>query len=249
MRLTLRVASIVAGLLFCLPIHYLWKLLRRPSPWPRRFLGWVGRSAGMRTRVTGTPLTSHVLFLANHMSWLDIMLIAGTSGAAFVSKDEVGRWPVIGWLADLNNTVYVARTERKAVRGQADALRAALATGQPVALFPEGTTEGGTEVLPFRASLLASLFPPLPALQVQPVAVDYGEGGRDIAWVGDEGAAANAKRVLSRAGTNRVTLHFLPPIDPATMPDRKALAELSRRRILEALGLPPEPAMPYRRPA
>jgi len=249
MRLILRVASIVAGLLLCLPLHYLWKLLRRPSPWPRRFLGWVGRSAGMRPRVLGTPLTSNVLFLANHMSWLDIMLIAGASGAAFVSKEEVGRWPVMGWLADLNNTVYVARAERRAVRGQADAVRAALATGQPVALFPEGTTEGGTDVLPFRASLLASLFPPLPGLRVQPVAVDYGEGGRDIAWIGDEGAGANAKRVLSRAGTTPVALHFLEPIDPATMPDRKALAELSRRRIVQALRLPPEPALPYRRPA
>ena len=155
MRLILRSASIVAGLLVCLPLHYLWKLSGRRSPWPRRFLGWVGRSAGMRTRIVGTPLRSHVLFVSNHLSWLDIMLLAGASGTAFVSKDDVARWPVFGWLARLNNTVFIARTERKAVRGQADALRSALQTGQPVALFPEGTTDGGVDTLPFRASLLA----------------------------------------------------------------------------------------------
>ncbi len=235
MRLTLRVAGIAAGLLVCLPLHYLWKLFGLRSPWPRRFLFWVGRSAGMRARIVGTPLKSHVLFLSNHLSWLDIMLIAGASGAAFVSKDDVARWPVLGWLASLNKTIFIARTQRNAVRGQADQLRSALATGQPVALFPEGTTDGGVDTLPFRASLLASLFPPLPQLKVQPVAIDYGAAAHDIAWVGNEPAATNARRVLSRAGTAEVTLTFLAPIDPAALGDRKALAELSRSEIVAAL--------------
>ena len=236
MRLTLRVAAIVGWLLLYLPLHYSWKLFGRTSPWPRRFLARVGRAAGMRARVVGEPLCTHVLFLANHQSWLDIMLIAGASGAAFVSKEEVARWPVIGWLASLNKTIFVARTQRGAVRDQADALRVALESGQPVALFPEGTTSGGTEVLPFRASLLASLFPPPPGVRVQPVAIDYGPAGSEIMWVGEEAAAANAKRVLSRRGTAEVTLHFLAPIDPAAAGDRKVLAQASRAEILEALG-------------
>lgn len=226
----------MAGLLTLLPLHYLWKLLGRRSPWPRHFLAWVGRCAGMRARIIGEPLPSHVLFVSNHLSWLDIMLVAGASGAAFVSRDDVARWPVIGWLASLNDTIFVARTRRGAVRDQADALRTALATGQAVALFPEGTTEGGDEVLPFRASLLASLFPALPGVKVQPVAIDYGATARDIAWVGQESAGANAKRVLSRPGTTVVTLRFLAPIDPAEMPGRKALAEMSRDAIVRALG-------------
>jgi 1-acyl-sn-glycerol-3-phosphate acyltransferase len=166
------------------------------------------------------------------------MILAGASGTAFVSKDEVGRWPVLGWLARLNNTVFIARTERKAVRGQADALRAALAGGQPVALFPEGTTEGGTEVLPFRASLLASLFPPLAGVKVQPVALDYGRDGDDIAWIGDEAAGANARRVLSRRGSIAATVRFLEPIDPTGVGDRKTLAEHARSEIVAALGTP-----------
>jgi len=177
-RLAFRAAWMVGLLLLCVPLHYAWKLSGRPSPWPRRFLGWVGRAAGMRVRVVGEPLERNVLFLANHLSWLDILLVAGASGAAFVAKTEVATTPVVGWLAKLNNTVFVARTERAGVRGQADALRAALAGGQPVALFPEGTTDGGPTILPFRASLLASLFPPLPRIRVQPIALDYGAAAR-----------------------------------------------------------------------
>jgi 1-acyl-sn-glycerol-3-phosphate acyltransferase len=234
-RLVLRTLSMVAGLLVCLPLHYFWKLFGRPSPWPRRFLFWIGYSAGMRVRAVGTPLRSHALIVANHVSWLDIMILAGATGTAFVSKDDVAKWPLFGWLASLNNTVFIARTQRKEVRGQAEALRDALASGQPVALFPEGTTDGGAAVLPFRPSLLAALFPPLPGVMLQPVAIDYSEGVDDIAWTGSEPAAVNAKRVLSRRGTNQVTIHFLEPIDPATLQDRKALAERSRAAIVAAL--------------
>jgi 1-acyl-sn-glycerol-3-phosphate acyltransferase len=224
-----------AALLPCLPLHYLWRLFGRPSPWPRRFLGFVATAAGMRVRVVGVPLRRDVLFLANHLSWLDILVLAGASGTAFVSKAEVAKVPVVGWLARLNNTVFIARSERSGVRGQADALRGALASGQPVALFPEGTTDGGPEILPFRASLLAALYPPLPGVRVQPVALDYGSSARDIAWVGDEPGIDNVRKVLCRRGTAEVILHFLAPVDPSDG-DRKALARAARAEIVEALG-------------
>ncbi|HEX8363931.1 MAG TPA: lysophospholipid acyltransferase family protein [Allosphingosinicella sp.] len=233
-RLILRALTIVAIFLVCVPLHYLWRLGGRRSPWPRRFLGWVGRAAGMRVRAVGEPLRRDVLFLANHLSWLDILVVAGASGTAFVAKAEVARTPLIGWLARLNDTVFVARTERSAVRGQADSLRSALASGQPVALFPEGTTDGGPDILPFRASLLAALFPPMPNVRVQPIALDYGAAAHVLAWIGGETGPANVRRVLSRRGTTPVTVHFLAPIDPAGG-DRKALAAAARAEIVEAL--------------
>jgi 1-acyl-sn-glycerol-3-phosphate acyltransferase len=236
-RFWLRVAAIAGALLVCVPLHYLWTLFGA-SPWPRFYLGWVGWSAGVRIRIAGAPLKRDVLFLSNHTSWLDIMILAGTTGTAFVAKDEVARWPVAGWLAGLNRTVFIARTQRSAVKGQADALRDFLASGRPVALFPEGTTDGGHDVLPFRASLLAALFPPLPRLRVQPVAIAFARSARDIAWVGDEGAADNARRVLSRPGTIPVQVHFLAPVDPAEAGDRKMLAERTRAEIVEALAGP-----------
>jgi lyso-ornithine lipid O-acyltransferase len=235
-RFPVRAAAIALSLVLFLPLHYLWRLFRARSPWPRRFLQWVGFAAGARVRIVGTPLTRNVLYLANHVSWLDIMVLAGASGAAFVSKAEVKKWPAVGWLAGLNDTVYVERAARGAVRGQADSLREALASGRPVALFPEGTTEGAGEVLPFRASLLASLFPPLPGVRVQPVAIDFGGATAQIAWTGDEGAAANAKRVMARRGTIPVTLSFLEPLQPADFADRKQLAAAARAEVVAALG-------------
>ena len=227
----------VAGLLICVPLHYLWKLLPGRSPWPQTYLGWAGWCAGLRVRTEGTPLDDHVLFVSNHVTWLDILAMGGATRAVFVSRDDVERWPVVGWLASLNDTIYVARQARREVHGQADRLRRALAAGRAVALFPEGTTEGGHEVLPFRPSLFASLFPPLDGVKVQPVAIDYGDIAEEIAWVGDEPAGDNAKRVVGRKGTIPVVLRFLAPVDPHAAGDRKTLAGRSQAEVVEALGL------------
>jgi len=241
MRAVLRLAAVAATLVALVPFHYLWRLFGLDSPWPRRFLGHAARIAGMRVVSNGVPLRSNVLFVANHSSWLDILILAGASGATFVSKAEVGRWPLVGWLAGLNRTIYVARQARGEVRGQADLLRAALARGQPVALFPEGTTDGGNEVLPFRPSLLASLFPPMPNLKIQPVAIDYGPAGAELAWVGTETAIDNARRVLSRRTPTVVTLTFLDPIDPAGAGDRKVIAAEAHAAIVAAFDARRDP--------
>ena len=231
----LRVAAMAAGLALCIPPHFLWRLAGAHSPWPRRFLAFAGRRAGLRVRIEGRPLDHHVLFVSNHVTWLDILALGGATGAAFVSRDDVERWPLVGWIAGLNDTIYVARHARREVHGQADRLRQLLASGRAACLFPEGTTEGGHEVLPFRPSLFASLFPPLPGVRVQPVAIDYGDAAEEIAWVGDEAAGANATRVLSRPGTIPVVLRFLAPVDPHAAGERKALAAASRAEIVDAL--------------
>ena len=233
MRTPARAALMAAALGICLPPHLLQQ--RGRSRWPARFLRLAGRAAGLEVAVTGTPLRRNVLFVANHLSWLDVLAIGGTTGAVFVSRDDVAGWPVLGRLAALHHTIYVARTERKHVHRQAEQLRTALATGLPVALFPEGTTEGGDRVLPFRPSLFASILPPLPELRVQPVAIDYGAAAREIAWT-EETTGANVRRILARRGRIPVALHFLDPIDPHELPDRKRLAETSRSRIEATLA-------------
>jgi 1-acyl-sn-glycerol-3-phosphate acyltransferase len=81
--------------------------------------------------------------------------------------------------------------------------------------------------------------PPLPGLKVQPIAIDYGAAAENIAWVGDEAARKNARRILSRKGRIHVRLSFLDPVDPHDVPDRKALAEAARTEIVQALGSTP----------
>ncbi|URW75145.1 1-acyl-sn-glycerol-3-phosphate acyltransferase [Sphingomonas donggukensis] len=231
LRITARLIAMLVALLIALPLHGLWRLLRQRSPWPPIFLGWIARIVGARTRIVGTPLPRDVLYLANHMSWLDILVIAGASGSAFVAKGELEDVPVIGWLSTLNHTVFVDRGDRLGVARQVDMLRDALAADHPVTIFPEGTTDGaGVRLLPFKAALLGAVDPPAPGLMVQPVHVDYGAATRDIAWIGDDPGLANALRVLGRPGRIAVTLTFLAPFDPAGM-GRKAVAARARDAI------------------
>lgn len=237
MRLILRVAAMAAALIVCVPLHFLWKAAGLRPIWPQIFLSAAGWCAGLRVRIEGDRRPERVLFVSNHVTWLDILALGGATGAAFVSRDDVERWPLVGWIAGLNGTLYVAREARRQVHGQADRLRRTLDSGRAVALFPEGTTEGGHEVLPFRPSLFAALFPPLDAVQVQPVAIDYGSLAEEIAWVGAEPAGANARRVLSRRGTIPVTLRFLAPVDPHAAGDRKTLAARAQGEVVAALGL------------
>lgn len=177
-----------------------------------------------------------MFLLANHVSWIDILALGGATGAAFVSKDDVARWPVIGWLAAQNNTLFVSRDRRAALGGQLDALRRAMLGHQPVALFPEGTTGDGHTLLPFKPALLAVLIPPPRPVLIQPVHVDYGAATDMIAWVGDEPAGRNARRVFERPGRFTVTLRFLDPFDPAHCPDRKAIAALAHDRIAASIA-------------
>ena len=234
-RLTLRLFLLLAALLLALPLHGVWRLLRRPSPWPRLFLGTCARIVGARPRIVGTPRRRDVVFVSNHLSWIDILLLAGATGTAFVAKAELDAVPLVGWLCRLNRTIFVARDDRLAVGAQIDRLRAALAGAQAVTVFPEGTTGDGVTLLPFKAALLAALDPPPPGVVVQPVRIDYGAATGELAWVGDESGQHHALRVLRRRGGFEATLHFLDPFDPCDYAGRKAIAAEAKARI-EAAG-------------
>jgi 1-acyl-sn-glycerol-3-phosphate acyltransferase len=235
-RAVLRLFIIALLLIGILPFHGLWRLFRLRSPWPTLFLKSASHAAGLRIAVHGTPLKRDVLFIANHLSWLDILAVAGKTGSAFVAKADMAPWPVIGWMATLNNSVYVAREDRLNVGTQATAMKTALETGQPLTLFPEGTTGDGRTLLPFRSSLVASVSPPPQGISIQPVAVDYGTNAPFIAWTDNEPVGANALRVLAVPGHIPVTLHFMAPLDHADFADRKAIAAHARDAIAASLG-------------
>lgn len=233
-----RVGAIAAWLVLALVCHGASRLLRGSSRWPQRFLAGVTRIAGVTVEVRGQPLRRDVLFIANHISWLDIAVLAGKTGSAFVAKAEVAPWPIIGWLATINNSVYVERGARLDVGAQALALGNALTTGQPVTLFPEGTTGDGSQMLPFRSSLIAAVAPPPAGIAIQPVALDYGSDAMAIAWVEDEPIGSNAIRVMARRRPIKVVLHFLEPLPTAEFLDRKAIARHARQEIEAALMAP-----------
>ena len=235
LRLVVRAALLGLALLVCVPLHYLWRVFAYGSPIPKLFLGLAARICGVRVRRCGTALRRDVVFLANHISWLDILALAGASGTAFVAKAELAGAPLVGWLAGLNRTVFVQREDRMNVADQINAVREALVDNWSVTIFPEGTTTDGHSLLPFKSSMLKILEPPPPGVLVQPVFLDYGPAAEEIGWVGSESGAHNARRILARPGTIALRLDFLEPFAPRDHPGRKAIAARARAQIEERL--------------
>ena len=193
---------------------------------------------GMRIRVVGERRgAARTLYLANHSSWLDILVLGGTLEAAFVSKAEVGQWPLIGTVARLGRTVFVSRA-RGRTGNEAREMRERLAAGDSLVLFPEGTSSDGTRVLPFRSSFLSVADA---AEVIQPVSVAYDRLGglpacrRDrplFAWYGDMSIGPHAWRLCRQAGM-RATILLHDPLDPATIPNRKALSAAAEATVAE----------------
>ena len=227
----------IAGLLLLFgavaPVHVVTKLAFGRSAWPHRFLSAAAFIIGVRARVTGRRPGRHSLLVANHTSWLDILILGGALRSAFVSKDELGH-PFIHWLADQNDTVYVKRTHRKGAKDQAIAVAKALEGAKPVTVFPEGTTGPGSHLLPFRSTLLEAANFASRYVRVRPVAIDYGEAREEVGWF-EETGANNVKRILGRRGTLPVTINVLAPLDSRL--DRKQLTHEAREAIVETLGL------------
>jgi len=235
MRLGLRAVGLIALLVVFVPLHYLYRLFAYGSPFPMLFLRFAARVCGARVEVIGTHLRRDVFYISNHLSWVDILALAGASGTAFVAKAELAEAPVVGWLASLNRTVFVKREHRMGVAEQINALKDALVDNWSVTVFPEGTTTDGQSLLPFKSSMLSVLEPPPPGVLVQPVILDYGAIAEWIGWIGEESGVNNAKRVLSRKGSFVLRVHYLEPFSPEDFRGRKAISSEARRRIEEAL--------------
>ena len=233
-RAALRLGGLLGLLLVMVPPHLIAKVGGRRSPWPPRFLGAAARIIGVRAKVEGAPLTAPTLAIANHSSWLDIPILGGATGTAFVSKADIAKAPLVGWLADQNHTLYVERADRSDAFGQVRRIAEGIERDMPLTIFPEGTTGDGRSLLPFRPTLLAAVAPAAPGTAVRPIAIDYGAAGPGIAWHNGESGIDNALRLLGRRGTLPVTVRLLPALPPGD--DRKAMARHAQAAISAALN-------------
>ena len=202
---------------------------------PRLFWAAFCGCIGLSVQRIGAPPASgrgrRVVYVANHCSWLDIPVLGGRLEACFVSKDEIARWPGVSLVARLGRTVFVSRT-RRATGRERDELRARLAAGDDLLLFPEGTSSDGSRVLPFRSAFFSVASGEAPPL-IQPVSVVYdrlggmptARGTRVVfAWYGDMDLASHFWRLAQWRGM-RATVLMHPPLDPAEFANRKALAQ------------------------
>ena len=232
----IRLAAMVVWLLSCIPAYFLARPFSHRNPLPRIFLAGICRIVGVRVTTTGKPGGPRRIMLSNHLSWLDIPVLSATTGAAFVAHDGLTGSPLLKWLCDMNDTIYIARSRRSTVARQVMQVRNALDASSILTLFPEGTTGDGATLLPLKSALLSAIAPPPPGVSVQPVFLEYGGATRDIAWVGDEPGLDNFFKVLARRKGITATVHFLPPLAGDALSDRKAMAEATRGTLEHAMA-------------
>ncbi len=198
------------------------------------------RLLGLPVQVEGEPIRGPGAMLANHSSWLDVLVLNAQVPVVFVAKSEVAGWPGIGWLARATGTLFVRREARGEVAQQALALAERLRAGQTLALFPEGTSTDNQRVLPFKPALLAGLLAPgLPeGLAAQPVTLAYeapeGEDRRFYGWFGGADFGPHALAVLAARRQGRLRVTFHAPI-PVAGRDRKSLAAQAEAVVRSAL--------------
>lgn len=194
------------------------------------------RILGISVRVDGRPVRDRaVLFVSNHVSWADILVIGSIMPVAFVSKAEVGNWPLVGITARLQKTVFVDRSRRQQTGDAIADMVKRLHDGIPVMLFAEGTSSDGNRVLPFRSALIGAVREAGArterGITVQPMAISYtrvngiamGRMHRPlIAWYGDLDFMPHIKALLA-AGTVDAVVNYGEPFTADAGSDRKAL--------------------------
>jgi 1-acyl-sn-glycerol-3-phosphate acyltransferase len=191
---------------------------------------------GIRVRVLGDPVPSGpVLWVANHVSWVDVFVFNQIRTTSFIAKSDIRRWPVIGLLVAWAGTLFIERGQRQAVREASGQMRDCFAHGDAVGLFPEGTTTDGLDVLPFHSGLFdAAVQSRAP---VQPVALRFLRRGRrapELAFVGEQTLVANLWFLLGAWGVC-VECEFLPILPVTAQTSRGELAHRARAVIRQAL--------------
>ncbi|MGW1402370.1 lysophospholipid acyltransferase family protein, partial [Streptomyces sp. NPDC002405] len=241
LRLTLVTALVLAGVVLS-PLGAL-----IPAGWVRRWCRAVVRASGVRVRITGTaPPTGGLLLVANHISWLDIPLLAAVRPARMLAKTEIRRWPVAGALAARGGALFIERDRLRALPATVAHIAGELRAGAAVAAFPEGSTWCGRAQGAFhRAVFQAALDAGVP---VQPVRIRYlghagGAASTATAFVGDDSLLASLWRVATARGLV-AEVDVRPVLPPGACPDRRTLARAARQDLPDGRDHGADPRSP-----
>jgi len=195
---------------------------------------WCGAVCGIlkiQVETTGSPSPQTRLWVANHISWLDIIVLGASHPLLFVAKAEVADWPVMGYLARRLGTLFVRRGDAAQTAAIAEQMAWQLRQGRQLMLFPEGTTTDGGRVLRFHAKLLHPV--QLAHAPVQAIALEYLDEARAAApFVGDDAFLPHLLHILT---LDRIPLrvHYCQPL-PAGL-HRDILAQTTRKQVVAAL--------------
>ena len=196
------------------------------SWWHKRVLN----ALGIKLSIHGTPVNDTTLFVANHLSWLDIHLIGSHLPVRFLSKAEVEQWPVLGWLASKAGTLYIPRGNKAASKKANNIMQQTLQDEQHVVLFPEATTSDGN-IKRFHSRLMQSAIDA--ECLVQPVAIRYpdekGNMHEAALFIDDMSFMQSIKNIISTKGVV-AELFFLEPVDSRNK-TRDELARYAEERV------------------
>lgn len=198
---------------------------RLKQHWARQLLDMLG----IQWQAEGAAMEAG-LCVANHISWLDIIVITASMPCTFLAKEEVRRWPLIGWISAQAGTCYMQRGSRMAAYRSTDNMTSLLQTGQRVVVFPEGTSSDGRDVLPFHSALVQSAINA--RVPLQPMALRYACAQRfsdAAAYYGDLSLIQSLWRIACTPAL-QAHLRLLPPLDTQGH-DRRALSTHARARI------------------
>ncbi|MCE7950328.1 MAG: 1-acyl-sn-glycerol-3-phosphate acyltransferase [Xanthomonadales bacterium PRO7] len=194
----------------------------------------IVRRCGFRIVRVGEPLPGPVLFVANHVSWLDIELMHSQRVMSFVAKAEIARWPLIGWLASRAGTIFHRRGSGHSLNAVMEQAVERLRDGMAVGVFPEGGTGPGDRLRTFHARIFQIAADA--QVTVQPVAISYGNNGKmdlRVPFADGESFFANVVRLLGDPGVE-AHVRFLDPVE-LNAEGRRQTAEAVRTAIALAL--------------
>ncbi|NVJ98758.1 MAG: 1-acyl-sn-glycerol-3-phosphate acyltransferase [Alphaproteobacteria bacterium] len=247
-----RLLAVIGTSIALLPLQFILVKFFPQAWWPVAGL-WhrtMCRILGIRIRVEKRNLDAHrhhtgsILYAANHISWLDIIVLGGhLENASFIAKSEVAGWGFIGSLCSLHKTIFVNRMRRTESLKQRDALVERVKQGHSLILFPEGTSTDGMRLAPFKSALFSVAERADDAcdhhLLIQPVTLAYTEvNGMPlvrsqkpwVAWLGDVELFQHLRQVMGRARIEAM-IEFHAPISLAEAGSRKALAAYCEEEI------------------
>ena len=241
---TLRAISFLALTLPLMPLQFVFTVLwpTMAQRFPQIYHCILSRLLGIRIDVDcNDPIIGPCLIVTNHVSWLDIVILSTLTPLSFVAKRQVAGWPLFGWLARLQRTVFIDRERRVSTHEHGDELQSRLQAGETLVLFPEGTSGDGTSVMPFKSSFFAAAR--APGIVIRPLTLAYSHcwglpitrrTRPHVAWYGDMELLPHLWAVLC-GGPITVKLVVHDAMSIATGLDRKQAARVAENTVRQGL--------------
>ena len=251
---SLRLFSILLCLsifiIITIPIQFLLNIfqLKLKNTYPLFFYKVIKNIAGINIDTEGFERIIHkdtgTLYIANHVSWFDILCLGSILNARFIAKKEVASMGIFGFLAKLSNTFFIDNSNKNKIYQYNNFIREKLINGESLILFPEGTTSDGNSIRKFKSSLFECINSSKSLINVQPISICYVRKNnlpmgiysrRFIAWLGETSMVGSMKEFLS-SGSITVNLIFHPKVSMKQFDNRKELSSFCEEQILIGLN-------------